>query len=70
MSKNKRMGWTVAHTANSRIEQLGEEIVKDFLTKNWVQMLAQTEIPVEEKDAKKLIKSLKTSELMLVWRED
>lgn len=67
---NKRLGWTVAHTANSKVELIAEDIVKAFLEKNWAQMMGTTDIEVEDKDAKKVIKSWKSCEVMLVWSED
>lgn len=69
-TKEKRLAWTVAHTANSDIEETVEEMVKDFLAKNWTEMLGQTEVEFDQKDARKIIKSWKSCEVMLVWSED
>lgn len=70
MGKTKRLDWTVAHTANSRVELITEEVVKAFLTQNWTQMMGQTEVEFDQKDARKIIKKWQECEVMLVWSED
>lgn len=57
------------HTANSDVDVKAEEVVQKFVDENFFEMVHSTEIDFERKDALKILNSLKSAKIMLVWND-